>query len=122
MTVTVVYLWEKHRLIDVGGVFKGDELHVIPLLGAHRLSRNYPADGGHGLSQPGPEVSGAHIIQGGQFVLAHVQGVDGKIKPQDLGFMFQHQVPGIGDLLGTATAHGHGRSCFIKNIISPIVP
>ena len=50
MAEPVIDFREEDRLIDAGGIFKGDELHGVAVLCLNRLAGDQPPDGGDMLA------------------------------------------------------------------------
>jgi len=51
----MIHFREEHRLVERGGIFKGNELHGIALFSVHRFFGDGPPDGGNRFPYPGGE-------------------------------------------------------------------
>ena len=94
VAVAVIDLWEEDRLVDAGGVLKGDELHGVAVFGEHGLAGHLPSDGGDLLAHLGVKIAGLDVMEPLQEFLAAIEGMDGEEKAERVRLMFQH--PGLG--------------------------
>ena len=91
----VVDLGEEQGLVKAGGVFKGDELHGVPVLCKHRLAAHQPAHRGDLFSHMGMEVPGFDIMASLQNIVVSIKRMHGKEKAQGLCLVLEHEVFGI---------------------------
>ena len=95
VAVAVIDLWEEDRLVDAGGVLKGDEFHGVSVFGEHGLAGHLPADGGDLFADLRMKIAGFHVMEPLQDLFAAIEGMNGEEETERVHLMFQHPVFGV---------------------------